>query len=152
MKNTIIIIALLFVTSCYSKPENSTEQSANIYSEQVQLPYAKTWEKAISYFKDNKIIIKTADKENGIIYGERDFFENESADCGHMGREKISSAYGMEQYNIFVEKGGNKSSRVSVNLNYSDSTVWDPLGRRTARVECKSSGETEQGILDYIKG
>lgn len=139
-------ILLLALTSCYTPPDKFPIENAREYD----LPYNKVWSNVVEYFAVSNTPIQTIEKDSGIIYAEVDFYKTSHADCGKIGREKIRDAFGLVRYNVFVKKLSETKTKVLVNTRFSNSTVYNPLRTRDQRVECVTTGDLENEVLDFV--
>lgn len=142
----LTLFALLFLTSCYTSPSKFPVENTREYN----LPYDTVWERVVEYFAISNTQIRTIEKDSGIIYAEAEFFTNKDADCGKIGRQKIKTAFGAMQHNVFVKKISKNKTKVLVNLRLSNALVPNALSNGNRRVQCHSLGTVEDDILRYV--
>lgn len=111
------------------------------------------WSDIVEYFASRNIVIKTIEKQSGIIYAERVNFSVEDltmdpamARCDALfSRQGEASA----QINVFVRAVAPTKTSVTVNTTFS---VHHPslLSREWSTDPCYSTGYFEQHVLDWV--
>ena len=153
MKRAIVFAmasVAMAASGCATAPIDHDVQKTHVYTDSKDV----IWERAVSFFAENNLSIKTIEKASGIIAADRavhgafspDMSAN--ADCG--ASPLMTTVGGTEDLNLFVRPLPDGKTSVTVNRHF---TITRMLGRNYATQQtfsCTSTGTLETAILSKL--
>lgn len=111
------------------------------------------WERAVSFFAQRNLSIKTIEKSSGLIAADRSITTPVEglegyADCGvdPLTRRSLQTI----DLNLFVRALPNGSTSVTVNTHFSETRMLGYNAMTIKTVTCTSTGKLEQMILEAL--
>jgi hypothetical protein len=127
--------------ACVTPPKTYPIESVRI----LEASYDDVWRSLMRFFTTGNVMLKTVQKDSGVVYAEYMTFTDGQADCGTPGILMITGrTLGL---NVFVEDLDGDSVRVSVNTRFVEHRRFDTT---VMTVECNSKGTVERLILDTL--
>jgi hypothetical protein len=108
--------------------------------------YDEVWEDLVRFFATHNIQVKNIAKDSGVIYAESARFDDELADCGSPGINRVVNR--LVNLNVFVSRSEARPT-VHVNSKFTETRQFD---RNLHTVECNSKGVIESSILRAVRG
>ena len=152
----VFIFTLLFFTGCTTVQPTSHDFNAE---KSYTASEPTVWDAIMDFFTRNSILIKTIERDSGIVYAEQEFvgiqdptyFES-IADCGSYGLDVPGE--GKISLNVFVRDNGNNDTViVRVNTNYARDWIHKDLwtGSKIKQTrQCTSKGVLEESVFQNI--
>jgi uncharacterized lipoprotein len=133
------ILATTVGSSCVAPPKEYNVRKSST----VAAPYNLVWTRLMQWFTSSQVQVKTLDRASGVIYAERaTFAETDYADCGSPGIYQVTAR--PISMNVFVQPISAQQTRVTVNVNVTESRVFDTSH---LQIQCNSTGRLERQIL-----
>lgn len=126
-------------------------------SRTYQMPYEKTWVRAVDWFADHNVTIEKVEKSSGLITAKYLLKASDAyLDCGKI---EVSGTLGparIESYaslNVTVRAVSDNETKVNANVfgnfDLDGRDAWDGRSVKSSG-RCVSNGRLEKSILDYI--
>ena len=118
---------------------------------EVNAAFGKTWNAVVDFLADNRIVVRTIDRESGLIVAEPVRYEYKRgeqlpADCGNNIYGAVSPSEGT--YSIIVRGDDVRSTvRADVRFRYIDP---DPEDTLSGSFDCSSTGIWERRLTDSV--
>jgi hypothetical protein len=146
MKFSNTMMMLLVITGCASVPwiTPPSNDYTVVNSKSYQKSYDEVWAKALEFLSENKTMIKSADKSNGLITAELSAFEDNIADCGSDASMIVTGR--SANISILIMRS-NEEVRVKVNNEFLESRQ---MMQSFTTTPCNSKGALENSILESL--
>jgi hypothetical protein len=143
-----MFFVVLCISGCASVPwiTPPSNDYTVVNSKSYQKSYDEVWAEALGFLSENKAMIKSADKSNGLITAELSAFEDNIADCGSDASMTVTGR--SANINILIMRS-NEEVRVTVNNEFLESRQ---MMQAFTTTPCNSKGALENSILDAIGG
>lgn len=134
-------------------PEQSNVERSRVYS----MSYDKTWSRAVDWYADHNVTIEKIRKESGLLTAKYSLeASSDDLDCGEINATGFLKEPEIDRagsLNLTVRRLEETRTKVKVNFfgeyELSGKDAWD--GRTvTYSGNCRTTGEIEENILDYI--
>ncbi|MFT6857029.1 MAG: hypothetical protein ACJA0X_003016 [Cyclobacteriaceae bacterium] len=143
-----MFFVVLCISGCASVPwiTPPSDEYTVVNSKSYDKSYDDVWAGILGYLSDNKAMIKSADKSNGLITAELSAFEDAFADCGKDSSMNITGR--SASINILIRRS-NENVVATVNNEFLESRQ---MMQAFTKTPCNSKGALETSILDSVAG
>ncbi len=133
-------VIVLIVVGCATRPGMDSMD----HSRSLDRDYDEVWDSLVQHLSGTDFRIKSIARDSGVIYAERQRFDDDLADCGTRG---LASSSGRQvAFNVFVVESGGLTT-VTINADFTESRY---LEHSRWNRECISTGVMEDSILESI--
>lgn len=147
VKLTAVAATLAALSGCATAPMQHDIEKTHAFAE----PKDVIWERAVNFFAERNLSIKTIEKASGIIAADRTITAPTTgiegfADCGKAPL-MIPTSQTID-LNLFVRTLPNGNTTVTVNAQFTETRRFGQYPPVT--VSCTSTGKIEQAILGSL--
>ena len=141
-----LVVLSVTLPACATMPVEHEVDRSRVYTENRDV----VWERAVNFFAEKNLNIRTIDKSSGLIAADRQIklpvtgFEG-LADCGDdpLKRRFLQTV----DLNLFVRTLPNGSTSVTVNTRFTEQRMLGYNLLTLSTISCVSTGKLEQGVL-----